>query len=132
MLTIEELLERNKQDAIPMNMPGYQLIVIYKGRFGDWQKLLVAINDRSKHIKFFIRELEKHEDVMAEDELELIESLKVTHNFESSKTNRKWARVSLHVDTFSQLERASAKQCVSNSDIAEIAIRTYCKSIGIE
>jgi hypothetical protein len=69
---------------------------------------------------------------MDDDELELFDSLVAEQKENESNGNLSWTRISLHMDTLDILEKASKSQKMSKSELAEIAIREYCKAIGIE
>jgi hypothetical protein len=133
MITIEELLERHMSDTFVMELPGFQPIISYKKpRLKTWKSLLGNINEKSRHVKFWIEELDKFKQEMDHDEYELFEHLLIEHKVNSSQTGFTWTRISIHKDTLRRLEIAAATKCVSKSDIADQAIKLYCKSMGID
>jgi hypothetical protein len=134
MLTIEELLERSKRppsrwDQIRRNPTntGYTHI-----RFYEWSELQNAIQLRLRKVPSLLNTLGKYRGEMDADELELFDSLVAEQKENESNGNLSWTRISLHMDTLDILEKASNAQKMSKSELAEIAIREYCKAIGIE
>ena len=69
---------------------------------------------------------------MAPDELELLDSLIADQHKQEEEGNLSWTRISLHMDTLDLLEKVSKKNGMSKSEVAEIALREYFKSTGIE
>lgn len=69
---------------------------------------------------------------IAEDELELLDSLIAEQHKKEAEGNISWTRISLHMDTLDQLEKASKKKGMSKSEVAEIAMREYFKTIENE
>jgi hypothetical protein len=68
---------------------------------------------------------------MDADELELFDSLVAEQKANEAEGNLSWTRISLHMDTLDLWEKASKAKKMSKSEVAEIAIREYCKAIGI-
>lgn len=136
MLTIEELLERHKGNPsrfrkyLPersQNRIAYNTI-----RMWDWRDLLEARNQRHRKVPSLLKKLQTFRSEMAEDELELLDSLIAEQHKQEAEGNLSWTRISLHMDTLDLLEKASKKKGMSKSEVAEIAMREYFKTIGIE
>ena len=136
MLTIEELLERHKGNpsrwAKYLSERSQNRIVYDTLRMWDWSELLAARNQRLRKVPSLLKKLQTFRSEMAPDELELLDSLIADQHKEESEGNLSWARISLHMDTLDMWEKASKKKGMSKSEVAEIAMREYFKSIGIE
>jgi metal-responsive CopG/Arc/MetJ family transcriptional regulator len=130
MLTIEELLTRHKQVIVLPS--GREFIWYRKTRLKLWAELLEARQQRLRKVPTLLNKLIKERRWMDDDEAELLESLIDEQHDVEANGNLSWTRISLHMDTLSQLDRAATRKGVSKSELAEIAIREYCKAIGIE
>jgi len=133
MLTIEELLERSKRPPsriahlLPKPTTGYMHL-----RFYEWVILQKAIQQRLRKVPSLLNTLSQYRGEMDADELELFDSLVAEQKAYEADGNLSWTRISLHMDTLDILEKASKAKKMSKSEVAEIAIREYCKANGIE
>jgi hypothetical protein len=130
MLTIEELLERHKRVVVT---PWGQEFDYYElRRLEIWAKLLESKQEGLRNLPSLLNKLSRYRTEMDGDELELLDSLIAEQHEKEAEGNLSWTRISLHFDTLVLLERASKKKGMSKSEVAEIAMREYFKTIGIE
>lgn len=130
MLTIEELLERHKR--VVVFATGREVVLYRQRRLEIWDKLLVSKHDGLRKVPALLNKLATYRFEMAEDELELLDSLITEQHQKEDEGNLSWTRISLHFDTLVLLEKASKKKGMSKSEVAEIAMREYFKAVGIE
>ena len=132
MLTIPDLLERYARSV--HGRDGYFPSFFYPSckRIEVWSELLDAKQQGLRKVPSVLNNLNKYRSEMDGDELELLDSLIAEQNEADSKVQMAYTRVSLHMDTFRMLEKAAMRKGMSKSEVAEIAMREYFKSIGIE
>ena len=130
MLTIEELLERHK--TVVKLITGREVVLYRQRRLEIWAKLLESKQEGLRKVPSLFNKLSTYRSEMPEDELELLDSLIAEQHKQEAEGNLSWTRISLHMDTLELLEKASKKKGISKSEVAEIAIREYCKSLSVE
>ena len=130
MLTIEELLERHKR--IVVFASGMEVVLYRQRRLEIWAKLLVSKQEGLRNVPSLLNKLSTYRSEMPEDELELLDSLIADQHKQEAEGILSWIRISLHFDTLELLEKASKKKGMSKSEVAEIAMREYFKTIGGE
>lgn len=132
MLTIDELLERHTRVLPGIDGIFESRTYLDPPRIEVWDELRLAQQQSLRKVPTILNKLFKLRTEMAEDELELLDSLIAEQHKKEAEGNLSWTRISLHMDTLDLLEKASKKNGMSKSEVAEIAMREYFKSIGIE
>ena len=132
MLTIEELNQLTHRYGKVVQMRSGGTVTLLPKRVEHWSELYEAQEQGLRKIPSLLIKLSKFQSQMDTDERKLLTRLIKNHQDNESEDNLSWVRISLHMDTLSQLDRAATRKGVSKSELAEIAIREYCKAIGIE
>jgi hypothetical protein len=131
-LTIPDLLERHQEVVKFDFLPNFGPFVVYKYKRMDvWKQLSDAHEQGLRKVPSLLIRLSKYQHEMEKDELRMLNRFIKKYQDNESSENLSWTRISLHMDTLSQLDRAATRKGVSKSELAEIAIREYCKAIGI-
>lgn len=132
MLTIEELLERHTSVVPAVEGLCGSWTYLDPPRIEVWDEFRIAQQQGLRKVPTLLNKLSKVRSEMAPDELELLDSLIAEQHEKEAEGNLSWTRISLHMDTLDLLEKASKKKGMSKSEVAEIAMREYFKSNGIE
>ena len=132
MLTIPKLLERHKRVVTFEQIPGLGPFIAYpQKRMYVWEELARAQEQGLRKVPSLLVRLSEYQHEMEKDEVRMLNRFIKKHQENESSENLSWTRISLHMDTLSQLDRAAKRKGVSKSELAEIAIREYCIAIGI-
>jgi hypothetical protein len=135
MLTIEDLLKRHHvADGYTDYISNiwFDCVTYSHVRMEVWAEILEAKQQGLRKVPALLNKVYKYRSEMDADELELLDSLIAEQHKEEANGNLSWTRISLHMDTLDMWEKASKAKKMSKSEVAEIAIREYCKAIGIE
>lgn len=132
MLTINELLDRHERFVPGIEGMMNSYTYFFPKRIEVWDEFRIAQQQGLRKVPSILNKLSKIRSEMAEDELELLDFLIAEQHKEEVAGNLSWTRISIHMDTLDLLEKASKKTGVSKSEVAEIAMREYFKTIGVE
>lgn len=132
MLTIEELLERHTCVVPAIEGLCDTWTHFDSPRIEEWDEFRIAQQQGLRKVPTILNKLSRYRSEMDDDELKLLDSLIAEQHEKEAEGNLSWTRISLHMDTLDLLEKASKKKGMSKSEVAEIAMREYFKSIGIE